>query len=166
MNTATTRHDPRQLRQLSLVPDDASDDGIIAAALAILEKRAERQTLGCPTEAATFLTLKLAGREREVFAVCFLDTRHRLIAYEELFQGTIDGCEIHPREVARRALQLNATAVLLAHNHPSSNPEPSAADRAVTARLKQALALIDVRVVDHIVVGGGSHVSMAARGWV
>ena len=93
-----------------------------------------------------------------------LDTRHRLIEYAELFQGTIDGTEVHPREVVRRALRCNAAAVIVAHNHPSGSTEPSAADRAVTARLKQALALVDVRVLDHIVVAGTMTTSMAAGG--
>ena len=109
---------------------------------------------------------KLGGLEREVFAAVFLDTRHRLIEYAELFQGTIDGAEVHPREVVRQALRCNAAAVLVAHNHPSGTVEPSAADRAVTARLKQALALVDVRLLDHVVVGGTETASMAARGLV
>jgi DNA repair protein RadC len=89
-----------------------------------------------------------------------------VIAYEELFQGTLDGAEVHPREVVRRALGHNAAAVIVAHNHPSGNPEPSAADRAVTLRLKQALALVELRLLDHFVIGDGPPVSLAARGWV
>ena len=96
----------------------------------------------------------------------FLDTRHRLIEYVELFQGTIDGAEVHPREVVRQALRCNAAAVIVAHNHPSGTADPSAADRAVTARLKQALALVDVRLLDHIVVGAEEARSMAAAGTV
>ena len=107
---------------------------------------------------------KLAGLEREVFAAVFLDTRHRLIEYVELFQGTIDGAEVHPREVVRQALRCNAAAVIVAHNHPSGTTDPSAADRAVTTRLKQALALVDVRLLDHIVVGAVEPRSMAAAG--
>ena len=87
-------------------------------------------------------------------------------AFEELFQGTIDGAQVHPREVARRALALNAAAAICGHNHPSGNPEPSAADRSITARLKEALSLVDVRLLDHIVVGDGTPVSLAARGWL
>ena len=107
---------------------------------------------------------KLAALEREVFAVMFLDTRHRLIAYAEVFLGTIDGAEVHPREVVRQALRHNAAALIVAHNHPSGVAEPSAADRAVTARLKQALALVDIRLLDHIIVGGNTGVSMASAG--
>ena len=109
---------------------------------------------------------KLAGLEREVFAAVFLDTRHRLIEYVELFQGTVDGAEVHPREVVRKALRCNAAAVIVAHNHPSGTTDPSAADRAVTARLKQALGLVDVRLLDHIIVGGTRTLSMAGHGLV
>jgi DNA repair protein RadC len=109
---------------------------------------------------------KLGGLEREVFAAAYLDTRHRLIEYVELFHGTIDGAEVHPREVVRRALRCNAAAVILSHNHPSGDVTPSAADRAVTTRLKQALALVDIRLLDHVVVGGTATTAMAERGWV
>lgn len=119
-----------------------------------------------PQAAGRYFAQRLRGRPQEVFAALFLDTRHRAIAFEELFQGTVDGAEVHPREVARRALAVNAAAVIVGHNHPSGNPEPSAADRAVTARLKQALALVDLRLLDHFVIGDGAPVSLAARGWV
>lgn len=119
-----------------------------------------------PASAGRYFTQRLRGLQHEVFAAMFLDTRHRVIAFEELFRGTLDGAEVHPREVARRALAHNAAALIVGHNHPSGNPEPSAADRAVTARLKQALALVDVRLLDHFVVGDGPPVSMAARGWM
>lgn len=122
--------------------------------------------LADPAAAGRHFAQHLRGRPHEVFAALFLDTRHRLLAYEELFTGTIDGAEVHPREVARRALAHNAAAVIVGHNHPSGSAEPSAADRAVTARLKQALALVDVRLLDHFVVGDGPPVSLAARGWV
>ena len=119
-----------------------------------------------PVDSQRFFLDKLGGLQREVFAAAYLDTRHRLIEYVELFHGTIDGAEVHPREVVRQAIRCNAAAVILAHNHPSGTPDPSAADRAVTARLKQALALVDVRVLDHIVVGGMKTAAMAERGWV
>lgn len=119
-----------------------------------------------PAVVKSFLGTKLAGYEREVFVMLSLDTRHRFLDFVELFQGTIDGAEVHPREVVKRALKCNAAAVIIAHNHPSGDAEPSAADRAVTARLKQALALVDVRLLDHFVVGGSNILSLAERGWV
>lgn len=119
-----------------------------------------------PHAAGRYFALKLRSQPREVFAALFLDTRHRALAYEELFSGSVDSSEVHPREVVRRALAHNAAALIVAHNHPSGNPEPSAADRAVTARLKQALALVDVRLLDHFVIADGPPVSLAARGWV
>jgi DNA repair protein RadC len=119
-----------------------------------------------PQAAGRYFAQRLRGQPHEVFAALFLDTRHRAIAFEEMFRGGLDGAEVHPREVVRRALALNAAAVIVGHNHPSGNPEPSAADRAVTARLKQALALVDLRLLDHFVIGDGAPVSLAARGWV
>ena len=129
--------------------------------------RLERgETLTDPGAAGRYFAQRLRGHPNEVFAVLFLDTRHRALAFEELFRGTVDGAEVHPREVVRRALVHNAAAVIVGHNHPSGSAEPSAADRAVTARLKQALALVDIRLLDHFVVGDGVPVSLAARGWV
>ncbi|HXH03878.1 MAG TPA: DNA repair protein RadC [Candidatus Competibacteraceae bacterium] len=113
-----------------------------------------------------YLTARLRHQPHEVFACLFLDAKHRVIAYEELFHGTIDGAAVHPRRVVKRALQHNAAAVILAHNHPSGVAEPSQADRDITERLRQALGLIDVRVLDHVVVGDGEVVSFAARGWL
>ncbi|ALN83735.1 DNA repair RadC family protein [Lysobacter capsici] len=119
-----------------------------------------------PDSAGRYFAQHLRGRPQEVFAVLYLNSRHNVIGFEELFHGTINGAEVHPREVARRALQRNAAAVIVGHNHPSGNAEPSQDDRNVTIRLKQALALIDIRLLDHFVVGDGPPVSMAARGWV
>jgi DNA repair protein RadC len=123
-------------------------------------------SIGDPDAAGRYFAQRLRGRPCEVFAALFLDTRHRVLAFEELFQGSVDSAEVHPREVARRALAMNATALIVGHNHPSGCAEPSAADRAVTQRLKQALALVDVRLLDHFIVGDGPPQSMAARGWV
>jgi DNA repair protein RadC len=117
-----------------------------------------------PASAGALFRSRLRDRPHEVFACVFLDTRHRMIAFEELFTGGIDGAEVHPREVVRRCLSHNAAAVVFGHNHPSGVAEPSAADRAITQRLREALALIDVRVLDHFVVGDGPPVSLAARG--
>lgn len=111
-----------------------------------------------------FLTCKLSRHRREVFACMFLDNQHRLIVYEELFFGTIDGASVHPREVVKRALETNAAAVIFAHNHPSGIAEPSQADQRITDRLKSALLLIDVRVLDHMIVGDGEVMSFAERG--
>ena len=119
-----------------------------------------------PAAAGRYFARRLRPHRHEVFAALFLDTRHRALAFEELFAGTIDGAEVHPREVVRRALAHNAAAVIVGHNHPSGHPEPSQADRAVTASLKQALTLVDVRLLDHFVIADGPPVSLAARGWV
>jgi DNA repair protein RadC len=121
-------------------------------------------TLSSPRDSAAFLRAWLRPYPYEVFACVFLDNRHRVIAAEEMFRGTIDGASVHPREVVRRALAHNAAAVICAHNHPSGVSEPSAADVAITRRLADALALIDVRVLDHFVVGDEQPLSMAERG--
>jgi DNA repair protein RadC len=126
----------------------------------------EPDALSDPRRAGDYFRARLRDRQREVFACLFLDTRHRPIAIEELFQGTLSQSEVHPREVVKRALAHNAAAVLLAHNHPSGVAEPSAADRRITQVLCQSLALVDVRVLDHLVIGDGEPVSFAARGWI
>ncbi|UJB15930.1 JAB domain-containing protein [Xanthomonas translucens] len=142
------------------------EEGILLAAATILEQRLQRQgRIHSPDQAGDYLVARCAHLPHEVFGVVFLDTKHHVLATEHLFTGTIDGCEIHNRVVAKRALDLNAAAVIFFHNHPSGNPEPSQADRQVTERLKQALALLDVRVLDHLVIGGRQHVSLASRGW-
>jgi DNA repair protein RadC len=140
---------------------------ILEAAETIFRRRLERAgKIGEPSEAGNYLRAHCAHLDHEIFGCMFLDTRHRIIATETLFRGTIDTALVHPREVAKRGLTLNAAAIIAFHNHPSGNPEPSAADRAITARLKQALALLDIRLLDHIVVAAEGHTSMAARGWV
>lgn len=122
--------------------------------------------LSDPHSAGRYFAQRLRGHGHEVFAVMFLDTRHRSLGFEELFRGTLDSTEVHPREVVRRALSYNAVAVIVGHNHPSGCAEPSSADRAITAKLKEALALVDIRLLDHFVVGDGQPVSMAMLGWV
>ena len=145
----------------------ANADEIVEAARVVVGQRMQRgASFANPLDSQRFFQDKLGGLEREVFAVAYLDTRHRLIEYVELFHGTIDGAEVHPREVVRQAIRCNAAAVIVAHNHPSGTTDPSAADRAVTARLKQALALVDVRLLDHVIVGGLSETSMASQGMV
>ena len=139
---------------------------IIRRALKILESRMTYETdfFSSPTDTKNYLRLKLAGNEREVFAVLYLSNRHQLISYEELFLGTIDGVSVYPREVVKLGLKLNAAAVILAHNHPSGVCEPSKADEAITARIKAACGLVDIRVLDHLIVSGKDAVSMAERG--
>ncbi len=124
------------------------------------------EVLSDPGSTRRFLMAKLRPYEREVFACLFLDNQHRLIAYEEMFFGTIDGASVHPREVLRRSLELNAAAVLFAHNHPSGLAEPSLADKRITQRLTAALKLVDIRVLDHMVVGDTEVISFAERGLI
>jgi DNA repair protein RadC len=119
-----------------------------------------------PAACADYLRARIAAFPYEVFLCVFLDNRHRVIACEELFRGSIDGASVHPREVVRRCLAHNAAAVIFAHNHPSGVAEPSQADREITRHLRQALELIEVRVLDHFVVGSGSAFSLAERGWI
>lgn len=122
--------------------------------------------LNNPDLTKSYLSARLRDYDYEVFACLFLDVRHQLISYEELFRGTIDGASVHPREVVRRALELNAAALVLAHNHPSGVAEPSDADRRITRRLRDALGLVDIRIVDHLVIGDRVAVSFAERGWL
>lgn len=117
-----------------------------------------------PEATRRYLKSKLRGYGQEVFACMHLDNQHRLIVYEELFFGTIDGASVHPREVLKRVLKHNAAAVIFAHNHPSGIAEPSQADRRITERLKAALTLVDVRVLDHMIVGDEEVLSFAERG--
>ncbi|MCU7906495.1 MAG: DNA repair protein RadC [Candidatus Thiodiazotropha sp. (ex Epidulcina cf. delphinae)] len=123
-------------------------------------------SLTSPQQTRYYLQAKLRHYPHEVFSCLFLDNRHRIIRYEELFRGTIDGASVHPREVVKRALQHNAAALILAHNHPSGMTEPSQADRHITVQLKSALALVDIRVLDHIVIGEGEPVSLAELGMI
>ena len=122
------------------------------------------EALANPAACADYLRARIGAYPYEVFACVFLDNRHRILAFEELFRGTIDGASVHPREVVRRCLAHNAAAVILAHNHPSGVAEPSQADRAITAELKRALETIQVRVLDHFIIGAGLPTSFAARG--
>ena len=147
----------------------AEDEDLIRQALTILDSRLRTQDdvhLTNPEDTRRYLRLKLAEREAEVFCVLFLTNRHRVIAFEEMFRGTIDGATVHPREVVKAALRHNSAAVMLAHNHPSGVAEPSRADEAITRRLRDALALVDVRVLDHLIVGGSEITSLAERGLV
>jgi DNA repair protein RadC len=123
-------------------------------------------SLASPRATCDFLSAKLRDLEHEVFCCLYLDKRHRLIEYEELFRGTIDGASVHPREIVKLALQRNSAAVIVAHNHPSGIAEPSQADELITHRVKEALGLVDIRLLDHIIVGDGVSVSFAERGLI
>jgi DNA repair protein RadC len=132
-----------------------------------LQEQLMRETVFASAEhVRTYLSSQLRHSQREIFAVLFLDTQHRLIRYQELFMGTVDAAAVYPREVVKAALQYNAAAVILAHNHPSGIAEPSQADISITDKIKRALDLVDVRLLDHFVVGDGSPVSLAERGLV
>lgn len=130
-----------------------------------LQQGLERgDVLTSPAQTRRFLSSRLRHLEREVFMVLYLDNRHRMIAFEELFKGSINSAEVHPRELIKRVLHFNAAAVILAHNHPSGIAEPSQADREITQRLRAALALVDVRLLDHMVVGDTEVISLAELG--
>lgn len=140
----------------------------ILEALALLESQLREPGAAFTSSHAVrdWLRLKLAPLEREAFIVLWLDNQHRLIADDMLFLGTINSISVHPREVVKAGLKHNAAAAVLAHNHPSGHSEPSGADRRITERLKQALDLVDIRLLDHLVVGGMDIVSFAERGWL
>lgn len=133
---------------------------------ALQEEMRQGDALNSPHAVRDYLRLLLGGRQQEVFMALFLDTQHRVIAAEELFHGTLSQTSVYPREVVKRALAHNAAAVILAHNHPSGVAEPSQSDRMLTDALKQALGLVDVRVLDHFVVAGGQTLSFAEKGLI
>jgi DNA repair protein RadC len=155
-------------RLSDLKPADLNDvekQSVITLAMKVLSiKHRAGRVLSKPDETRDFLRLRLADYRNEVFGCLFLDNRHRIIAVRELFQGTIDGASVYPRVVVQQAMEVNAAAMVLFHNHPSGVAEPSHADEAITRRLKDALALVDVRVLDHFVVSAGESVSFAERG--
>ena len=117
-----------------------------------------------PSDTADYLQARMRHLEHELFCCLFLDNRHRVIRFDEMFRGTIDGTSVYPREVVKEALAVNAAAVILAHNHPSGIAEPSQADERITRRLKSALELVDIRLLDHLIIGNGEATSLAARG--
>lgn len=159
-----------QPRQLALVkglgPAKQAEIGAVMeiARRTLAVELARSPVFDAPAKVKDYLSLRLAGLEHEVFAVLFLDSQHRLLCMEELFRGTLTQTSVYPREVVKRALQLNAGALILAHNHPSGLAEPSRADEFLTQRLKNALQLVDVAVLDHLVIGTGQTVSFAERG--
>ena len=136
-------------------------DTIVNIANNILAERFQRgSAITSPKEAVEYLTLRLGILEREVFLAMFLDNRHRVIATDILFMGTINGASIHPREIVKQALAHNAAAIIVSHNHPSGLPEPSASDIGITQKIKDALELVDIKLLDHIVVAGTQSVSL------
>lgn len=163
---APTEAPLRPAAALPTPPRLQHEEAVIAAALAILESRlrAPGGVIGNPGAVKRLLRLHLAELEREVFGVLFLDTRHASLGFEIMFEGTLAHTSVHPREIARRALELNAAAVVMAHNHPSGIAEPSRADELVTQGVRVALQLVDVRVLDHVIVGRCGEFSFAERG--
>lgn len=142
-----------------------SEKEIVKKAQAILRLRMlDSEVLSSPDATRSYLQMKLCDYDREVFAVVFLTSQHQVIKYEELFQGTIDGASVYPRVVVKRALDLNASAVILAHPHPSGVSSPSSADRRITERITNALSLVDIRVLDHIIVTNHASYSFAENG--
>ncbi|WP_055127974.1 RadC family protein [Pseudomonas mediterranea] len=146
----------------------AHENRVIDEALHILDRRlfTRGPNLTSPDVVASFLKLQLVQQEHEVFGVIFLDAKHRVLAFEVLFHGSIDGASVYPRQVVKRSMVHNAAGAIFVHNHPSGCTEPSQADRILTVRLKEALALIEVRVLDHFIVGEGRPLSFAEYGWL
>jgi DNA repair protein RadC len=135
--------------------------------LSLLEQEYFRtDQLTSPQKTIQYLQVKLAKYEQEVFCCIYLDTQHHVIGFEELFTGTLDSCSVYPRQIVKQCMLNNAAAVLFCHNHPSGDPSPSNADKVLTKRLQEALALIDIRVLDHIVIGGATSTSFAERGLI
>jgi DNA repair protein RadC len=144
---------------------EATFEEVLDAARIALAKRVRRGTgFTSPRVTADYLRVRLSALDHEVFCVIYLTKRHQFIACEDLFRGTIDGASVYPREVLKAARKHNAAAVILAHNHPSGVADPSQADEFITARLKEALGLVDIRILDHVIVAGGDTVSFAERG--
>lgn len=124
------------------------------------------QAIRSPADTEAFLTARLRDLPHELFCCLYLDNRHRIICFEELFRGTIDGTSVYPREVVKQSLSVNAAAIILAHNHPSGVAEPSQADERITRRIKAALDLVDIRLLDHLIIGDGNATSLASRGLI
>ncbi len=150
------------------VSPTAGDDAVISQAMSILagRMRSGGDVFASPTNVRSYCQLRLGGLNHEVFAVLFLNVQNSLIEYREMFRGTLTQTSVYPREVVKEALELNAAGVVLVHNHPSGNTQPSRADEAMTQTLKAALALIDVRVLDHIIVTANGSLSMAEKGLI
>lgn len=148
-----------------VVTEPVTEQDLLCIANQIARKRlAKGSAITSSTDTANQLQTLLQEREHEVFAVLFLDSQHRILAFEELFRGTLNSASVYPREVVKQGLTHNCGAIIAVHNHPSGNPEPSPSDRALTQALKAALALVDIRLLDHLVVGTEGYVSLAERG--
>ncbi|MDO5652776.1 MAG: DNA repair protein RadC [Brachymonas sp.] len=162
--------DAVQLKRIKGLGGNAKRAELLAvmelARRAVAQQMQKRTNLGSPELAMQYVQMQLGQQAQECFAVLFLDTHHRLICMETLFTGTLNQASVYPREVAARALHHQAASVMLAHNHPSGQVEPSAADRALTQRLQQALGLLDIAVLDHLIVAPGQAVSMAQQGYM
>ena len=168
------------LRELLLAGDEqlSVEEGIGASRLAVLRALPEfarryfeatlpaGQAIQSPADTEAFLAARLRDLPHELFCCLYLDNRHRIIQFEELFRGTIDGTSVYPREVVKRSLSVNAAAIILAHNHPSGVAEPSQADERITRRIKAALDLVDIRLLDHLIIGDGTSTSLASRGMI
>ena len=168
------------LRRLLQAPDEqlAAQPGIGGSRLAVLKALpviAKRyyetalpagEPIRCPADTEAFLAAKLRDLPHELFCCLYLDNRHRVIRFEELFRGTIDGTSVYPREVVKQSLSVNAAAIILAHNHPSGVAEPSQADETITRRIKAALELVDIRLLDHLIIGDGATTSLASLGLI
>lgn len=152
--------------ETSPVYQTSDEDAIIAQALKILAGRLlhSGKAVESSRAAKDYIRLKIGGLPYETFGVLFMDTRHVPIAFEEMFRGTLDSCSVHPREIARRALELNAGAIILSHNHPSGNPSPSQADERITRVINDAMKLFDIRVLDHIIVSPADTYSFSDNG--
>jgi DNA repair protein RadC len=154
----------KKSKQVYVTHEPMTAHQVLEKAAEILASQFSREGhINSPQATKDFLKVKLAGNKREVFAILLLDSSHRLIEYRELFHGTIDSANVHPREIIQAVLEANAASVILAHNHPSGSTEPSVTDKRITTRITDALALIDVRVLDHIIVGE-TVVSFAEQG--
>jgi DNA repair protein RadC len=147
---------PGKLRSLRVLPE--------LARRYFEESLPSGEAIRSPTDTETFLKARMHGLGHELFCCLFLDNRHRVLRFDEMFRGTIDGTSVYPREVVKEALAVNAAAVILAHNHPSGVAEPSQADERITRRLKAALELVDIRLLDHLIIGDGQATSLASRG--
>ena len=153
------------MSELITITSTISEQALIEQALGILERRIKNtDSLTSPKEVESFLSLKLGLKTEEIFCCMYLDNKNKVIAFEELFKGTVDQVSVFPRIVVKRCLEVNASALIFSHNHPSGANEPSSADLSITRRLKESLALIDVRVLDHLIVGGPNCISLAERG--